>query len=296
MNKLILLLVLACPLTAVAQNWTGSNACVDSDGYSFVNFSGAGSRIDTLSAPVRLDGHSARIQTFIIVQQEWQTLRLAGKIRTEIPVGRAEIQLDLRSDMNSYEGRIYSEDLHFSNNEWRPFEIEIALSDEVNYCMTTVFVNGEGTAWVADLHLTADNKPIQSPDSFKPYTPIYPADSQTFSGTSGFIAAAKSGRQQLENLKAACRAWGEIKYLHPAVARGEFNMDNKLFELLPLIYNASSKEQKRILNAWKAEFGTYNPSAALPVYHYYFGTAFRMVLRYSAMNTTMPIWSTPMQV
>lgn len=265
--------MLACPLAGVAQNWIGTNARIDSDGYQSVSFTGVGSRIDTLSVPVRLDGFQAYLRSFFMRKFEGEILRITGSIRTEMPIGGADVTVFLMSNTSQH-GNVYSERKRFDDTDWQPFEFEVALTDEVNYCDVMIIINGEGTAWVSDLKMTIDGKPLPEGGDRKPSQISYPADNQPFGGRSGFVTDGKITKRQIENLKSACRAWGEIKYLHPAVARGEHNMDNRLFELLPLVYNARPKELDRILNEWKADFGEYDPLAPLPIYHYYFGTAF----------------------
>ncbi|RZL34924.1 MAG: hypothetical protein EOP00_30730 [Pedobacter sp.] len=51
------------------------------------------------------------------------------------------------------------------------------------------------------------------------------------SGINTFVAT----QQQVVNLSIAAQFWGFLKYHHPAVAKGDFNWDAKLFELLPSI-------------------------------------------------------------
>ena len=48
---------------------------------------------------------------------------------------------------------------------------------------------------------------------------------------------------RIEKLAATCKVWGFLKYYHPKVAAGEFNWDEKLFEILPEIEAAQNKKE-----------------------------------------------------
>ena len=48
---------------------------------------------------------------------------------------------------------------------------------------------------------------------------------------------------ETQKLVATCKVWGFLKYYHPKVANGEKNWDQQLFEVLPKIKQAKSKEE-----------------------------------------------------
>jgi hypothetical protein len=48
---------------------------------------------------------------------------------------------------------------------------------------------------------------------------------------------------ETQKLAATCKVWGYLKYYHPKVANGDFNWDNQLFEVLPKIEQANTKEE-----------------------------------------------------
>jgi C-terminal processing protease CtpA/Prc len=60
----------------------------------------------------------------------------------------------------------------------------------------------------------------------------------------------------VRKLTATCKVWGYLKYYHPKVANGEFNWDKQLFEVLPKIENANTKEEfSLILENWIDSLG-----------------------------------------
>ena len=52
---------------------------------------------------------------------------------------------------------------------------------------------------------------------------------------------------EIDKLTATCKVWGFLKYYHPKVSNGEFNWDEKLFEILPKIELAKTNEEFSIV-------------------------------------------------
>jgi C-terminal processing protease CtpA/Prc len=56
---------------------------------------------------------------------------------------------------------------------------------------------------------------------------------------------------ETQKMTATCKVWGYLKYYHPKVANGGFNWDMKLFEVLPKIEQAKTKEEfSKVLENW----------------------------------------------
>ncbi|CAI2766253.1 S41 family peptidase [Flavobacterium collinsii] len=61
---------------------------------------------------------------------------------------------------------------------------------------------------------------------------------------------------QTEKLAATCKVWGFLKYYHPTVASGKINWDEKLFEVLPKIEKAQTKEEfSVVIEKWIESLG-----------------------------------------
>ncbi|MFW0737561.1 S41 family peptidase [Flavobacterium sp. T12S277] len=61
---------------------------------------------------------------------------------------------------------------------------------------------------------------------------------------------------QTEKLAATCKVWGFLKYYHPVVASGKTNWDEKLFEVLPKIEKAQTKEEfSAVIEKWIESLG-----------------------------------------
>lgn len=71
--------------------------------------------------------------------------------------------------------------------------------------------------------------------------------------------------QQKENLFVLARTWGFLKYYHPDVAKGTYNFDSCLFDILHLILTAENKlKRDDLLYKWIASLGDENKYAEVP--------------------------------
>lgn len=70
---------------------------------------------------------------------------------------------------------------------------------------------------------------------------------------------------ETEKLTATCKVWGFLKYYHPKVAKGDFNWDSQLLEVLPKIEQAKTKEEfSLILINWIDSLGEVPKIAPIP--------------------------------
>jgi hypothetical protein len=72
-------------------------------------------------------------------------------------------------------------------------------------------------------------------------------------------------KQQIENLSVLGRTWGFLKYYHPVVAKGFYNFDSCLFNVLPPILTAKNKRKRdELLFHWINTLGDENKYPAAP--------------------------------
>ncbi|QNE41414.1 peptidase S41 [Hymenobacter sp. NBH84] len=82
------------------------------------------------------------------------------------------------------------------------------------------------------------------------------AQDTAFQQRSGIVFPEKLNQQQVENLAVLGRVWGFVKYYHPAVAAGNFNMDAELFRVLPAVLAAPNEPARsEVLRGWVTKFG-----------------------------------------
>lgn len=78
------------------------------------------------------------------------------------------------------------------------------------------------------------------------------------------ITFSKSTITDNQKLTATCKVWGFLKYYHPKVAHGDFNWNQQLFDVLPKIEQAQTKEQfSLVLENWIATLGEVKETAPI---------------------------------
>jgi C-terminal processing protease CtpA/Prc len=84
----------------------------------------------------------------------------------------------------------------------------------------------------------------------------YKADQDTaFRRGSGLVLDNLSP-QQIDNLAVLGRVWGFVKYYHPAVARGDYNLDAELLRVLPKVLASQDLgARSEVLSAWVTSLG-----------------------------------------
>ncbi|MBA5791784.1 hypothetical protein H1R17_11215 [Flavobacterium sp. xlx-214] len=130
--------------------------------------------------------------------------------------------------------------------DWKKYATTIDIK-EADYIYVAGFVKGQGQAWFDDFRVLIDNEPIPDlmSESFKANT------DHEFDENSNFSIEIINANQ-INNLYALSKAWGQLKYTNTKVAKGEYNWDYELFRALPII---KEKDFKNKLNQWVASFG-----------------------------------------
>ena len=73
-------------------------------------------------------------------------------------------------------------------------------------------------------------------------------------------------KQQIENLFVLGRIWGFLKYYDPVVAKGSYNFDSSLFNVLPLVLKAeNTKKRDKLLFHWINTLGDENKFSVAPI-------------------------------
>jgi C-terminal processing protease CtpA/Prc len=193
----------------------------------------------------------------IPAQYKGKSITLAGFIKTEGVSEQGSAAIWLREDGPS--GSVAfknTQDQHMRGTaDWKEFSITLPLEEKAEHILFGGILAGTGTAWFDDLTLSVDGKPL--PKVATRLGVIKPAAQDTaFQQCSGIVFPEKLSQQQIENLAVLGRVWGFVKYYHPAVAAGNFNMDAELFRVLPAVLAApNEKSRSQLLSTWVAKFG-----------------------------------------
>jgi C-terminal processing protease CtpA/Prc len=141
-----------------------------------------------------------------------------------------------------------------STADWQQYSITLPLDDEARTIYFGGLLSTTGTLWLDDLTLTVDDKPLaQAPPKAIHYSK---AEQDTVFRRGSGLALDNLNSQQLDNLAVLGRVWGFVKYYHPAVARGDYNMDAELLRVLPkVLATRDLKARSEVLGAWVSSLG-----------------------------------------
>jgi C-terminal processing protease CtpA/Prc len=138
--------------------------------------------------------------------------------------------------------------------DWQEYSITLPLDEKAQTIYFGGLLSTTGTLWLDDLTLTVDDKPLaQAPP--KPVVHYKAEQDTAFRHGSGLVLANLS-KQQIDNLAVLGRVWGFVKYYHPAVARGDYNLDAELLRVLPkALASKNLKARSEVLSAWVTSLG-----------------------------------------
>ncbi|RFP63722.1 peptidase S41 [Hymenobacter lapidiphilus] len=90
----------------------------------------------------------------------------------------------------------------------------------------------------------------------KPFNSLTTAAHDTVFRRGSGVSFPQLSAQQVAHLTVLGKVWGLVKYYHPAVAAGKFNLDAELFRLLPGVLAAKSvAERDQVLRTWLRGLG-----------------------------------------
>ena len=205
-------------------------------------------RIDTTE--VHGGKASARVERSADSANHFSTLTLS------VPIDFVGERLELRgfirtNDVEGFAGLWMRQDgampnLAFDNMQrrqlrgttpWTEHTISLPVHAEGKTLYFGFLLSGTGTAWVDDMQLLVDGKPIwTTPTAPLPET-VLDRDHE-FDVGSG-IAPGSLSAEQVENLATLGRVWGLLKYHHPVVTQGQRHWDYELFRVMPSILAAA---------------------------------------------------------
>jgi hypothetical protein len=148
--------------------------------------------------------------------------------------------------------------------DWQEYKIELPYdgSKAINIHAGALLI-GSGKMWVDNMKLFIDGQPIEKATE-KELTGAM-ADTAFLTGSK--IDTIVLNKQQVTNLTALGQVWGFIKYYHPNVIKGDFNMDAQLFRVMPVVLKAKNNaELSNALERWFDKFGAVPKCADCTIY------------------------------
>lgn len=139
--------------------------------------------------------------------------------------------------------------------EWKQYSIELDYdADKAAQIVVGGLIVGKGKMWIDNLKVTIDDKdiseaPLQLAVSYKAAV-----DSEYYHSSG--VQSIKLNDDKIKALTNLGMLWGFIKYYHPAVAKGEYNMDAALFRVLPKVLAANTiADANTVMEQWTDQFG-----------------------------------------
>lgn len=203
----------------------------------------------------KLSGQTFGVATMRIpVEFQGKVVKLTGFLKTENVEGYAGLWLRVDGKQGTLAFENTSKENVHGTTDWQAYTIRLPLDNEARFLLLGGILPGTGTAWIDQLELTVDDKPLAQapPKAVKRFKAEQDTAFQRGSG----ITLDNLSKQQVENLAVLGRVWGFVKYYHPAIARGDYNWDAELIRVLPkVLASKNQKARSEVLGAWLANFG-----------------------------------------
>lgn len=142
---------------------------------------------------------------------------------------------------------------------WTEYSISLPVRSEARTLFFGALLSGTGKAWVDDLELLVDGKPVwEAPKVERPKTAL-DRDHQ-FDRGSGILIPGDLGKTEIDNLATLGKVWGFLKYHHPKVTAGQIHWDYELLRVLPRILSAGDRASANaLLVKWIDGLGPVEP-------------------------------------
>lgn len=115
-------------------------------------------------------------------------------------------------------------------------------------------LTGKGKMWLDDLKVIIDGEDIKRVEPYRSECFQAKNDHEFDKGSN--IIFSELSEQRINDLELLGRIWGFLKYHHPEIAKGNYNLDYELFRILPdyLIVN-NRQRRDQILLKWIEKYG-----------------------------------------
>ncbi len=198
----------------------------------------------------------AAAEYVIPVNYQGRQLVLTGYLRTEnVRQGYAGLWMRIDAEDRMINLDVMQNRGVTGTTEWTAYKISLPYSTpDAHTVHIGGLLTGEGRMWIDQLSLSLDGKPLHE----APVRKVQLLRAQTDTGfrKGSGITNSKVSVQQQQWLSDLGQVWGFVKYHHPAVAKGNHNMDAELFRFLPGLLQARDNAQAyQRIEAWVDGFG-----------------------------------------
>ncbi|MGB7760523.1 MAG: S41 family peptidase [Bryobacteraceae bacterium] len=138
--------------------------------------------------------------------------------------------------------------------DWSEYSVSVQVQPDARQLFIGFLLAGTGKAWVDDMRLLVDDKPIWDAPKAVRDTTVLETDHEFDAGSK--ITLAELSTVQIENLATLGKVWGFLKYHHPQVTSGQRHWDYDLFRILPAVLAAPDHAAANAtLAKWVAAMG-----------------------------------------
>lgn len=139
--------------------------------------------------------------------------------------------------------------------DWTEYSVSIPIVREGKQLHFGFLLSGTGKAWVDDLRLLVDGKPVAQAGN---RLTVLDTDREFDAGSR--IMLTNLTNAQIKNLAMLAKVWGFLKYHHPAVTGGFYHWDYELFRILPRVLGAADGAAASAeISNWITALGTVEP-------------------------------------
>ena len=186
------------------------------------------------------------------------TIELRAYLRSEAVEGVAALWLREDGESGSVAFDNMLDRQLRGTHPWTPFSIRLPLKAEARRIVFGAFLAGTGKAWLDDVELLVDGKPVwEAPRTVKAAT-ILGTDHEFDRGSK--VALVDLTADQIENLVVLGQVWGFLKYHHPAAREGRLHWDYELFRVMPRVLKAATRTAAlAAIDDWVGGLGSIPP-------------------------------------
>jgi C-terminal processing protease CtpA/Prc len=191
-----------------------------------------------------------------------KSIEMRGFLRTENVTGYAGLWMrqDKGSEMLSLEN-MQSQQLK-GTHDWAEYKINLPIQAETRSLVFGFLMAGTGKAWVDDLQILVDGRPLWDITKTPAATTVLDRDHEYDGGSR--IVLSELSSVQIQNLATAGKVWGFLKYHHPLITAGERHWDYDLLRVLPAILSAPDRATANAaLAKWIVGLGPVKPCACV---------------------------------
>nr|WP_295929407.1 S41 family peptidase [uncultured Dyadobacter sp.] len=139
--------------------------------------------------------------------------------------------------------------------DWKQYNIKLPYPSGAKTIHVGALLVGGGTLWIDHFELLIDGKPFTEAPPAKTYAAVL--DKEFDGGSKVALGPGLPLSPELTaDLVTLGKVWGFVKYHHPAVAEGNYNMDYELFRVAtPYIAAKTGAERQKVMLNWVNRFG-----------------------------------------